>query len=106
MRVVDREPVHLVLCDDIMFVRPQCSPFAQPTGRWALAGPEPGAHFPRVASPRLSRSLTACPFRGISYWKGVWSLTIRMVSTNESGVRPVPRHRDGIVDHPWRPQSR
>ena len=60
-RVVDREPVHLVVCDDIMFVRPQCSTFPHPAGRRALAGPAPGDPLPARGEPPVVALLDGVP---------------------------------------------
>lgn len=61
-RVIDREPVHLVVCDDIMFVRPQCSTFPQPADlRAPLAGPEPEGPLPAEDKPPVVGLLDGVP---------------------------------------------
>lgn len=60
-RLIDREPVHLVVCDDVMFVRPQCSTFPQPADRRALAGLEPEGPLPEQDKPPVVGLLDGVP---------------------------------------------
>ena len=61
VRILDREPVHLVVCDDIMFVRPQCSPRPQPASEPLAAGASPGGAAPDPAQPPIAALLDGVP---------------------------------------------
>ncbi len=60
-RLVEREPVHLVVCDDIMFVRPQCSPLVQPASRHVTAGESSVGPLPPPNLPAIAALLDGVP---------------------------------------------
>lgn len=60
-RVIDREPVHLVVSDDIMFVRPQSLGFPQPARRRASTGAAPGGPLPARDEPPIVALLDGVP---------------------------------------------
>ena len=60
-RVIDREPVHLAVCDDIMFVRPQCLAFPQPAFRQTSAGAAPQGPLPPRSEAAVAALLDGVP---------------------------------------------
>lgn len=60
-RILDRERVHLVVCDDVMFVRPQCSPPLEPASRLLAAGASPAGPVPDPAQPPIAALLDGVP---------------------------------------------
>ena len=60
-RVLRREPVHLVVCDDIMFVRPQCPPVVRPTGQQATVEKTPPGPLPSRLEPSVAALLDGVP---------------------------------------------
>ena len=61
LRVIDREPVHLVVSDDIMFVRPQSLGFPQPARRRASTGAAPDGPLPARDEPPIAALLDGVP---------------------------------------------
>ncbi len=60
-RLVEREPVHLVVCDDIMFVRPQCFPVVQPASPHVADGGSPEGPLPPSNLPPIAALLDGVP---------------------------------------------
>ena len=60
-RVIDREPVHLVVCDDIMFVRPQCTASPRPVQRRSWPGAVPEGPLPARDEPPIVALLDGVP---------------------------------------------
>ena len=60
-RILDRELVHLLVCDDIMFVRPQCSPLPQPIGDRLTAGASSAGAVPDPGQPPIAALLDGVP---------------------------------------------
>ena len=61
VRILDRELVHLMVCDDIMFVRPQCSPLPQPSSERLTAGASPAGAVPDPGQPPIAALLDGVP---------------------------------------------
>ena len=60
-RVIDREPVHLVVSDDIMFVRPQSTAFPQPGHPRSWPGAVPNGPLPAREEPPIVALLDGVP---------------------------------------------
>ena len=60
-RVIDRKPVHLVICDDIMFVRPQCAAFPPPGRHRSWPGAVPQGPLPPRDEPPIVALLDGVP---------------------------------------------
>ncbi len=60
-RVIDRESVHLVVADDIMFVRPQCTAYPRPGHRRSWPGAVPAGPLPAPDEPPIVALLDGVP---------------------------------------------
>ena len=60
-RVIDREPVHLVVSDDIMFVRPQCTPYPRAGHPPSRPGAVPEGPLPARDEPPIVALLDGVP---------------------------------------------
>ena len=93
-RVLKREPVHLVLCDDIMFVRPQCSPLPQPGSTLLTAGELPGGPVPTPDKLPIAALLDGVPVQRHQLLDG------RVVIDDPDALEersPVSRRRHGTA---------
>ena len=63
LRINDRNLVHLVVCDDIMFVRPQSSPFALPIGEHLASIVSPIGALPDLDLPPVAALLDGVPIQ-------------------------------------------
>ena len=70
LRIIGRENVHLVVCRDIMFIRPQCNPAIQPSEGPLFSPDMPAGQLPDKELPPIAALLDGVPIQRHQALKG------------------------------------